>query len=147
MNVKVRAVILEDDRLVVTRESRQGREHFSLPGGRVKRWERLEEALVREVQEETGLVVKPLRLLYAAEVTRPFRIHDVVLVFLAEPDPGIDEKTQKFSVELNAVPELPLRPPILELIASDSESGWKSSPRWLGNMWTSDAAAGPDSDQ
>lgn len=28
---------------------------FDIPGGRIRRWEKLEDALVREIQEETGL--------------------------------------------------------------------------------------------
>jgi hypothetical protein len=36
MRVKVGAVVLDGARLLVTREWRHGKEHLSLPGGRVK---------------------------------------------------------------------------------------------------------------
>ena len=68
MRVKVRAVIIQNGKLVVSRERRRGAEHILLPGGRVKTRESLAEALVREVAEETGLHVAPVRLLYVAEV-------------------------------------------------------------------------------
>ena len=134
MEVKVRAVVVDGNRLLVSRESRHGKEHLSLPGGRVKRWETLEEALVREVEEETGVSVTPVRLLYVAEATSPFRLHDVNLIFFAEPRAGLDGPRQVF-VDLGSKPELPFRPPILDLLAEDAANGWPSAPRWLGNTW------------
>lgn len=51
----VRAVIQKDGKLAMER-SRLG--EYKFPGGGVDQGERLEEALCREVREETGLVVK-----------------------------------------------------------------------------------------
>lgn len=68
MRVKVRAVIVCDGKLLVSRERRRGVEHVLLPGGRVQDGESITDALVREVAEETGLDVVPERLFYVAEV-------------------------------------------------------------------------------
>jgi ADP-ribose pyrophosphatase YjhB (NUDIX family) len=132
MKVKVRAVILDDHRLVVTEERRQTRHHYSLPGGRVSRWETAEEALVREVAEETGLSVEVERLLYVAEATRAFRAHDLILVFLARPHDGAHGEA--LTVPLDQ-PNGSLLPPILDMIAADAATGWRDNPRWLGNVW------------
>lgn len=134
MEVKVRAVVVEGNLLLASRERRHRGEHLSLPGGRVKRWETLDEALVREVEEETGLTVRPGRLLYVAEATKPYRLHDVTLVFLAEAPDGLD-RGGNVLVELGTPPPLPFRPPILDLIAADADAGWPGAPRWLGNIW------------
>ena len=85
MRVKVRAVIMQDGKLVVSRERRRGVEHLLLPGGRVQAGEAITEALVREVAEETGLEVVPERVLYVAEVVGSYGVHDLNLVWLAEP--------------------------------------------------------------
>ena len=40
---------------------------WSLPGGKLEDGETLAEALVREMKEETGLAVEPVRLLYVCD--------------------------------------------------------------------------------
>ncbi len=45
-------------------------ERWEFPGGRIERGEGVRDALVREVREETGLVVEPGRLLGAGEQER-----------------------------------------------------------------------------
>jgi 8-oxo-dGTP diphosphatase len=48
--------------LLVRRANDPGRGRWSLPGGRVERGETDQQALIREMQEETGLTVQPGRL-------------------------------------------------------------------------------------
>ncbi len=59
----VGAIIFRRDRvLLVERGKPPLKGYWSLPGGAVETGERLEEGVRREVLEETGLVVKPVRL-------------------------------------------------------------------------------------
>jgi ADP-ribose pyrophosphatase YjhB (NUDIX family) len=56
----VGALVVHDGRLLVVRRGRSpGRGLWSVPGGRVERGESLQDAVVREVAEETGLAVRP----------------------------------------------------------------------------------------
>lgn len=60
------APLRREDHIVLVKERRDGQEIWSLPGGGVERGELLTEALVREVQEESGLrlrTVGPLAFL------------------------------------------------------------------------------------
>jgi len=49
---------------------------WSLPAGHVELGERIEDAVVREVKEETGLDVMPVELLAVQEVIFPFEFHE-----------------------------------------------------------------------
>lgn len=56
------AIILDNDQIALIERFREGNHYFVFPGGSTKQDESLEEAAVREVLEETGLVVKVDRL-------------------------------------------------------------------------------------
>jgi len=61
--------------LLIQRGHEPGKGLWSLPGGRVEPGETTAEALVREMEEETGLTVEPGRLI--GQVDRPGRAGDV----------------------------------------------------------------------
>jgi ADP-ribose pyrophosphatase YjhB (NUDIX family) len=140
MQVKVRAVIWHEGRLVVAREQRQGEEYLTLPGGAVKDRESLTEAVVREVREETGLEVEPIELLYVAEVVSAFTRQELNVVFAARLDGPPPTHTTALFVDPDD-PEASARvlPPILERIAADARDGAAPPPQWLGNIWRTSA--------
>jgi ADP-ribose pyrophosphatase YjhB (NUDIX family) len=131
--VKARAVISIDGRLIVANQRRRGRGELSLPGGRVNRYESVLDAVRREVAEETGLEVVPRRLLFVSEVMQSVRAHDLELVFLAETS-GVPTLNGFKAIDLEGGERPAIRPPILEHIARDLASGWRDTPRWLGNI-------------
>ncbi len=62
--VGVGAVIVDEGRvLLVRRGTEPFKGHWSLPGGLLELGESIAEGVIREVREETGLVVKPLELI------------------------------------------------------------------------------------
>jgi 8-oxo-dGTP diphosphatase len=65
----VSAAIIRDRRVLIVRRARPPAEGvFTLPGGAVEAGERLEEALLREVREETALTIEPIALAGYREV-------------------------------------------------------------------------------
>ena len=61
--VGVGGIVFQNDKVLLIRRGREpGRGRFSIPGGGVKLGETLEQALRREIGEETGLAVDPLAL-------------------------------------------------------------------------------------
>jgi 8-oxo-dGTP pyrophosphatase MutT (NUDIX family) len=67
----VKALIIRDNKFLALHKARISSPRYELPGGRLLFGETVEEAVVREVLEETGLTVVPVRLVdtwnYVAE--------------------------------------------------------------------------------
>ena len=59
---RVAAILIQDDRIALIERHRMGRHYFVFPGGGVEPGENFVEALVREMEEETGLKVNVQRL-------------------------------------------------------------------------------------
>ncbi|EEM40793.1 MutT/NUDIX [Bacillus thuringiensis serovar sotto str. T04001] len=66
MQVSVRGILIEDEKVLLVKQKVANR-NWSLPGGRVENGETLEEAIIREMREETGLEVKIKKLLYVCD--------------------------------------------------------------------------------
>jgi len=134
MKVNVRAVIPQDGKIVISRERRQGQEHLLLPGGRVRHGETVDEALMREVREETGLTIVAERLLYVAEVVGMYGVHDLLLIWLAHPQEGQEAIDTHALVAVDSPVVDSIMPPIFNEIGADMTAGWSPRPRWLGNV-------------
>lgn len=89
------ALIRDGDRVLLIKRGRPPfLDHWGLPGGGVELGETVEEALTREVQEETGLAVVVRRFLgYADAIDRDeagvIRYHYVIMYFEAEARGGV----------------------------------------------------------
>ncbi len=64
---RARAIILIDDSIVTMYREFDDRVFYTFPGGGVEGNETLEECVVREVLEEFGMKVKPIKKLYEYE--------------------------------------------------------------------------------
>jgi ADP-ribose pyrophosphatase YjhB (NUDIX family) len=114
-----------EGRLLLVRRADNG--YWALPGGGVEPGERVVEAVVREVEEETGIHVKPVNLIgiYSnpdAIVSYDHgdrRYHVVSIAFLCEPmygEPGPSEETTEWGYYApDALPE-PMVPTHVERV-------------------------------
>lgn len=94
--VAVAALILNDKNevLLVRRKAEPGKDMWSIPGGVVELGEYLYDALKREIKEETGLDIKPMKLLDIFEILErdednKIKYHYVILDYLAEKCGGV----------------------------------------------------------
>ena len=59
---RVAAILIKDDEIALIERYRLGRHYFVFPGGGIEAGENFVEALEREMEEETGLIVNVRRL-------------------------------------------------------------------------------------
>lgn len=148
MKVRVAAVIMEAECILLIEHRRRGRAYWTLPGGGLMEGETISECLRREVKEETGLDVELSHLLFVADVVPQNDSSDghvVNLIFHAivsggELMPGyggrIDETLDRVEfVPLASVPALSLYPPIALDIAEAFLREFTGKAKYLGNLW------------
>jgi 8-oxo-dGTP diphosphatase len=120
----VGAVIWDDAHrlLLIKRGQAPGRGLWSIPGGRVETGETDEQALTRELREETGLVVMPTGFLGSVERPAPdgkvFLIRDYTAVVTGGSLAAGDDAADARWVSAEELPSLPLTPGLVEALTS-----------------------------
>ncbi|RNC28542.1 MAG: Diadenosine hexaphosphate hydrolase [Candidatus Dichloromethanomonas elyunquensis] len=108
-SVGVGGVLLQEKRgLIVQRAINPGRGRWTIPGGYVEQNEKIADAVVREMKEETGILTEPVSILAVKDRPEDARgvKHDIYIVFLLRyvggklfPDPGEVMQAGFFSPE------------------------------------------------
>lgn len=127
MGKAARAIIVDNGKLLVMHRDKHGSEYYTLVGGRITSHETPEQALVREVKEETGLDVTAARLVFVEEHPEPYNSQYIFLCQVADHNGaaiheaseeglmnrmGINIHTPKW-VDINALPRIQFRTPAL----------------------------------
>ena len=144
VKLRVSVVLIRGDEILLIRHRRDARFYWVLPGGGLESGESLTACAAREIQEETGLDINILRLLYVCEVLSPSgRKHVLDLIFLGElAEVGQPIRPSRhWTIEephfipLRDLPSVELYPAIAFEILEDIQAGWDGPIRFLGNLW------------
>ena len=65
--IRVTGILIENGKILLVKQKVNEKRNWSLPGGKLERGETLEEGIIREMKEETGLDVEILKLLYICD--------------------------------------------------------------------------------
>lgn len=130
--IRVAAVVLRGDRLLLVNHAKDGRSYWLLPGGGVDFGETLVEALAREVREETGFDVRPGSVVLVCDSIPPDRHRHIVnVIFTAEVVGGslraVPDDARVAGVEfvpLDRVPDLSFYPDIREILLAELGAGF-----------------------
>lgn len=99
-NVRVSAIIVKDNKILLIHRKKNGEEYWVFPGGGVEDTETVQEGIIREVKEETNLDV--LKCEFAFDSYNEARKKDEPFYFceVSEGDPEIiGEEKDKHSPE------------------------------------------------
>lgn len=139
-------VILYEDSILLIEREKDGKHYFVLPGGGVEGSETVEQAVIREVKEETSLDVKFGRQLYMHKYKIEDRDHSKQYFFLCEYTGGepklaegsnekelMDSGKQVFKpvwMPISKLPEITLYPlEIRDWLIEDIPDDFKEAPR------------------
>jgi len=92
MSKRVVGIIIKDNRILLMRRVRDGREYFVFPGGGVEENESIEEAIIREIQEELSINAKIEKLLFEIENQGRREYYYLIKEFSGQPKLGGEEK-------------------------------------------------------
>ncbi len=133
LRIRASAIIVSDNRLLLIKHDLPTRENpvWMPPGGGVSFGETLEDALTREVKEETGLIVQPLKLLWIHEfLEKPY--HALEFYFESSISGGM--------LKLGRDPEIPENDQILlelKFISSQKAEELPVYPEFLNDFISS----------
>ena len=82
--VRPTGILIEDGKILIVKQEVSEQRNWSLPGGTLEFGETIEQCLVREIKEETGLDVRMKDLLYICDRFRHLNHHIVHITFLVE---------------------------------------------------------------
>ena len=83
MGKAARAIIIEDNKILVMHRKKYGSEYFTLVGGWANENETIEHALAREIKEETGMDVTAHKLVFVEEHPEPYNQQYIFLCEVA----------------------------------------------------------------
>jgi ADP-ribose pyrophosphatase YjhB (NUDIX family) len=140
--LRVAAVISREEGLLLVKHSKAGREYYLLPGGGVMRGENMNEALSREIEEETGLKVQAGKLLCVSETIFPDSSRHIVhMVFRGierggklQPSRDPRVKGAEF-MDFRNLGSIELLPPIGEFLQRSYRSRFEEGAVYLGELW------------
>jgi len=144
MSIRIRAsaVLIQNNKLLLVNHQKEHMSYWLLPGGGVEHTETLHQALIREIQEEVSLDIKPQDLLFVCESISPGGRHVLHLVFNCRVEGGrltvnTDERLKdgRFFNE-EQLSKLTIYPEIKNLLIEILQKGGEvERPRYLGNLW------------
>jgi 8-oxo-dGTP diphosphatase len=144
--IRVSAILRREDRILLCRHEKGGKEYWLLPGGGVNSGESLADALHRELLEEVGIadelpVEGPVAIVDSISPQRSFAAKHVVHIIFAgdlgvrslERASSVDEAVRGHRLfEVGELEEVVLHPPIQRFL-----SRWRPGDPvvYLGPLW------------
>jgi ADP-ribose pyrophosphatase YjhB (NUDIX family) len=103
MRTTARAIVIKNDQLLVMDRNKFGLKYLSLIGGEKEIDESLEECLVRELHEETGISIINPRLVIIEDAGEMYGIQYIYLCDYQSGDPKLDPTSTEAKINKNGL--------------------------------------------
>jgi 8-oxo-dGTP pyrophosphatase MutT (NUDIX family) len=142
VDLRCSAVVFRKQTVLLIHRTYGGGDDWVLPGGSPRAGESMAACARREVKEETGLSVDPIRVAFVLEVTGPDHgPRTVDIVFHAtetrpktHPQPR-EDGLEPFFVAADRIHGLDLRPPVAGYLRGMLSSHGRRYAPYLANLW------------
>jgi ADP-ribose pyrophosphatase YjhB (NUDIX family) len=99
MRQAVRAIVVKDNNLLVMKRNKFGHEYYSLVGGGIDIGESAEQALYREVAEETGIGISNHRLVITEDAGSMYGIQYIYLCDYVSGEPVLSPDSAEAMIQ------------------------------------------------
>ncbi len=143
-NIRIRAagILVKDGKILLVRHEKNDKSYWLIPGGGVDFGETVEQALVREFQEEVGLAIKVGKLVLVHDSIPPNHHRQVLNLYFIVTSEKHELKVTPDAVlrdaafyPLSEFPTMPVNPDVKKEILEGIAQQWAESCRYLGNQW------------
>ena len=140
--IRVAAIIEEKGSFLLVNHRKDDKSYYLFPGGGVESGETIEQALIREVEEETGYIIKLDKLLLLNDSIAPDLSRHLVNIYfsakiISQSGKKIEEKRisgHEFKTPQELM-SLDLRPNIKSFLQEFFKNKRPQSAAYLGNIW------------
>lgn len=101
MRQAVRAIVVRDGHLLVIHRNKFGQEYYILPGGGLQPGEPAEQAVFRQVHQETSMAIVNPRLVIIEEAGDPYGVQYIYLCQYVSGEPRLQPSSPE--AEINAL--------------------------------------------
>lgn len=86
---------MKQDQILLMKRFKLGREYYTLPGGTVEKDEKSDETAIREVSEETTLLIDSPRLVFVEAARQPYGTQYIYLCNFVSGEPRLPEDSEE----------------------------------------------------
>lgn len=115
----MRAIVFKDNNLLVMKRNKFGTQYYTLPGGAMDMGESADQALQREMAEETGVQLGDARLVFVEDGGEIYGVQYIYLANYADGEPHLNPNSDEASINaLGKNTYEPLWLPLADLTAA-----------------------------
>ena len=94
----MRAIVFRDNNLLVMKRNKFGTQYYTLPGGAIDMGENADQALAREMSEETGVQLGDARLVFVEDGGEIYGVQYIYLANYVDGEPHLSPNSDEASI-------------------------------------------------